>query len=412
VRGIAKIHDVSVDNEDLEVAFTELIQELSKKHGPVAILVDEYDKPISDNIEDIARAEANRETLKSFYGALKSLDSDIRFLFITGVSKFSKVSLFSDLNHLTDLTMSRRASTLLGYTREEVEAYFGEYLEEAAKTLELSGEQLIERMAKMYNGYSWNGRDFVYNPFSLQSFLGDQAFRHYWFATGTTTWLVKSIQSAGKLPQDVSPIEVTESFFDKFDLRSMDLASLLFQTGYLTIKRFDGNRGRYTLDYPNGEVESAFMNSLLEVWTARQQSDLGEIVLSIGDSLYESEPHKLIAALKRLFAGVPYDKFIEKHAIEAIFLSNVYIALKIIGVKLDVEVMVADGRIDAVMHGPECVFVAEFKMGSAKAAMTQIRERGYLDPFRGGPKQVFALAVGFDEEKRNITDELVEPVEG
>ncbi len=386
----------------------ELIGALSRKHGPVAILVDEYDKPISDNIEEIPRAEANREMLKSFYGGLKSLDNDIRFLFITGVSKFSKVSLFSDLNHLTDLTTMADYATLLGYTREEVEKYFGEYLDAAAASLEMPRDAVIERMAKTYNGYSWNGRDFVYNPFSLQSFLQARQFKHYWFATGTTSWLVKAIQSAGKLPQEVSPIEVNESFFDKFDLRTMDLASLLFQTGYLTIKRINGDVGTYTLGYPNGEVESAFMNSLLEVWSGRQMSELGEVVADIHRSLLRSAPQMMIDALYRLFVGIPYEKFITKHGIEAIFTSNVYIALKIIGVKLDVEVQTAQGRIDAVMQGPECIFLAEFKMGRAEEAMAQIRERKYLDAYRGGSKRVFAVAVGFDEAERNIGDSLVE----
>jgi len=175
----------------------------------------------------------------------------------------------------------------------------------------------------------------------------------------------------------------------------------------MTIKRVDSDVGTYTLGYPNGEVEAAFMNSLLEVWSGRQMSDLGEVVADIHRSLLRSDPAKLIDALKRLFSGVPYDKFIKHHAIEAIFLSNVYIALKIIGVKLDVEVLVSEGRIDAVMHGPECIFVAEFKMGTADEAMAQIREKGYLEPYQGGVKQVFALAVGFDDQARNITDSQV-----
>lgn len=266
---IGKTYEIALEQTTPAAQLRELIEKLSHKHGKVVVLVDEYDKPISDYIDQIETAEDHRDRLKSFYGSLKSLDSHLKFVFITGVSKFSKVSIFSDLNHLTDLTLSRIGSTLLGYTRNELVTYFPHYLTQVQQLNNLSEDTLFEKMASTYNGYSWDGQNFVYNPFSIQSFFHEGSFHHFWFATGTATFLVKALMSAGKLPQDLSPCQVTFPFFDKFELQNMDLVSLLFQTGYLTIKEIDHDYQTYTLAFPNGEVEAAFLNNLLEAWSGR-----------------------------------------------------------------------------------------------------------------------------------------------
>lgn len=410
LRAIAKSYEIELKDTVSSGLFKELIEKLFSKYGKAAILVDEYDKPISDYIDNVDMADENRDALKSFYACLKSLDSCIRFLFITGVSKFSKVSIFSDLNHLTDLTISRHATTLLGYTKEELLKYFPDYIDLIVKESGLSRDELFKKMASTYNGYSWDGLNFVYNPFSIQSFFKERNFHHFWFATGTATFLVKALQNAGKMPQDVSPFEVTLSFFDKFELRNMDLISLLFQTGYLTIKKADQMRGRFTLQFPNGEVESAFLNNLLEVWSGRVQSDVSEIMILIEDSIDYSKPEKMIEAFRKLFAGIPYDHFIEKHAIEAIFASNIYTALKIIGVRQHAEVHTNKGRIDAVLEGKDCVFIAEFKMGTAEEAMQQIYENKYFEQYVGGSRKVFLIAAGFSESERNIVDYEIKEV--
>ncbi|HBD96535.1 MAG: hypothetical protein A2015_17565 [Spirochaetes bacterium GWF1_31_7] len=405
---IANGYQLILEKTSVSGKFAELIEKLSIKYDKVVILVDEYDKPISDYIDNLDKAEENRETLKTFYACLKSLDSCIQFLFITGVSKFSKVSIFSDLNHLTDLTMSRYAATLLGYTKDELIRYFDEYITIIEKENGLSRDELFEKMAKTYNGYSWDGINFVYNPFSIQSFFKERSFHHFWFATGTATFLVKALKDTNKMPQDVSPREVTLSFFDKFELRNMDLISLLFQTGYLTIKSIDQENQIYMLAFPNGEVESAFLNNLLEIWSGKVQSEVGEIMINIMRSLQQAKPELMIEAFKKLFAGIPYDHFIQKHAIEAIFASNIYTALKIIGVREEVEVHTSTGRIDAVMEGKDCIFIAEFKMGSAEDAMKQVVSKKYHEKYAGGVKRVFLIALGFDEAERNITGYLVD----
>jgi hypothetical protein len=259
----------ALDGATSKLKFQELIRKTSAQAGPVVILVDEYDKPIIDYIEQYAQAEENREVLKNLYSCLKNLDNDIRFLFITGVSKFSKVSIFSDLNHLLDISISPRFSALVGFTQNEVLHNFDDYLTAAAADLGYTRTGLLDRMQKMYNGYSWDGRTFVYNPFSVQNFLLDRRFRNYWFATGTATFLVKALRAQNQAPETISPLETGEAFFDNFELRSLDALSLLFQTGYLTIKQYDPQRGCYTLAYPNEEVAESFLNNLLEQGACR-----------------------------------------------------------------------------------------------------------------------------------------------
>jgi hypothetical protein len=404
----ARMSIPALGGDTSKLKFQELIQQLCARSGPVVILVDEYDKPIIDYIEQYEQAEANREILKNFYSCLKSLDNDIRFLFITGVSKFSKVSIFSDLNHLLDISINPRFSALVGFTLDEVRHSFDDYLKEVEDELGYARTDLIERMQRKYNGYSWDGRTFVYNPFSIQNFLLERRFRNYWFATGTATFLVKAIRAQGKAPESVSPLEVGEAFFDKFELRSLDVSSLLFQTGYLTIKHCDPQRGRYTLAYPNEEVEESFLNNMLELWSAKVPSETGSILIALEDSLEYGNPQAFVEAFQRLFSGIPYDDLINEKALEGLFRSNVYLALKIIGVRIAVEVHTSRGRIDAVIEGRDSVFVVEFKMGSAREAMAQIHDNQYARPYAGGSKKLYLLGLGFDADKRTISDYLVE----
>ncbi len=411
IRSIAQEYGITLTGSNYAEDFSELITSLSVQYTPPAILIDEYDKPISDYIDDIPQATEHREILKTLYSSLKSLDSHIKFLFITGVTKFSKVSIFSDLNHLEDLTLRNDFADIVGYTYKEIKHYFPDYLEAVKKEYELSDTELFEKMQKKYNGYSWDGKTFLYNPFSLQSFLKSRQFDNFWFATGTATFLVKALKKQGKLPDEISPIIVTSVFFDKFEVENMDLVVLLFQTGYLTIKKIDREYGEYTLAFPNMEVENAFMNNLLETWTNKTQGDLGSITLTIIKSVAEGAPQQFIDAFKSLFSGIPYDDFIKEHAIEAIFRSNVYTALKILGVRQQVEVHTNSGRIDAVLEDKKTIFICEFKMGSsgtAQEAMNQIHEKKYYEPFMTSGKQIFLLGISFDEKKRNIGEYLIE----
>ncbi len=260
-------YQLGVDKRGFKAYFNKIIRALYKKNGKVVVLVDEYDKPIVDHVDDIEQAAKNREILRNFFGVLKHTDPFLRFVFLTGVSKFSRVSIFSDLNNLRDITLSTKFATLLGYTQTELENYFEEPVQTLCTELEIKKENLLAKIKMWYNGYSWNGKDYVYNPFSILNLFTEQRFSNYWFASGTPAFLMKLIK---KMEIEVCEFEnkqVSENILDSYDLDNMNVFSLLFQTGYLTITHIDEQDlfPEYTLNYPNLEVKSAFITYLFEI---------------------------------------------------------------------------------------------------------------------------------------------------
>ncbi|MEZ5039077.1 MAG: AAA family ATPase [Saprospiraceae bacterium] len=239
--------------------FKELLEKLSAK-GQVVLLIDEYDKPMIDYLDEKETALGNQQILKAFYSIIKDADPFISFLLITGVSKFSKVSIFSELNNLKDITIHPKFSTLVGYTQKEVEQYFSSWTEELMGEYEINEQELIQRIRSWYNGYSWDGKHFVYNPFSILSFFDTGQFQNYWFSTGTPTFLIKLLKE--RMVYETGETEVGQVAFDGFDLENIDTISLLFQTGYLTIKAI-APLGLYKLDYPNKEVKDSMLQYLL-----------------------------------------------------------------------------------------------------------------------------------------------------
>jgi len=258
---IAKSANIQLTTQGISLKFKELIKKLATKNN-VVILIDEYDKPIIDYLDDLPQAKAHQKILKSFYSVIKDSDPFIRFLLITGVSKFSKVSIFSELNNLTDLTIHPKFSTLVGYTQAELEQYFEEGLEELTEELAPTKEALLARIKEWYNGYSWDGKNFVYNPFSILSFFGAGQFRNFWFSTGTPPFLVNLLKERNLY--DIKETEVGEATFDSFDIENIDTHALLFQTGYLTIKSIEPLFNLFTLDYPNREVKDSMLQYFIK----------------------------------------------------------------------------------------------------------------------------------------------------
>lgn len=240
--------------------FEELISNLAKENQ-VVILIDEYDKPILDYLHLPEQAIANREILKAFYTVIKALDEHIRFAFLTGVSKFSKVSVFSGLNNLRDITLSEEYSTLLGYTQDELELYFAGWIKAALKKLNMSKKELLGQIRDWYNGYSWNGKDSVYNPFSILNFFQESQFQNFWFSTGTPGFLIQAIKDQKEDIQGIESYEADALVFDSFEIGHLHPISLLFQSGYLTIKEIRHQYGMvsYLLSYPNREVKDSFL---------------------------------------------------------------------------------------------------------------------------------------------------------
>ena len=269
---IGREYDVNLEKTGNDNLFQELIQKLYEKTGKqVVILIDEYDKPITDVLEisENKKTHEHRDILRTFYSTIKGSSLYIRFFFLTGIARFSKVSIFSELNNLTDLTFHDDYHNLLGYTQEEIQKYFTPHLEVIAEKLKITMPELLAQVKMWYNGYSWNGNDRVYNPYSILRFLDAKSFRNFWFDSGTPKFLIKLLKD--KMIYDISEMTVSVSETDNFDIDNLGLETLLFQTGYLTIKEAD-DFGSYILTYPNKEVEHSMMQYILTAFAQKNNS--------------------------------------------------------------------------------------------------------------------------------------------
>jgi hypothetical protein len=260
----AKHYKIRLVETDFHEQFKELLEKISKKHGKIALLIDEYDKPIIDYLEksDFEQSKVNRLILRDFYSVLKNADTSLELVFITGISKFAKVSLFSHLNNLTDITLSKEYAAITGYTQTELEYYFDDYLKRCANELQLSREALLSHIKTWYDGYTWDGVTEVYNPFGTLHFLADRQFKNYWFATGNPNFLIDQMRKHARF--DVENSVVNSRILDKYDIENITLIPLLFQTGYLTIKSIDAMTGDMVLDYPNKEVRESMYEFLID----------------------------------------------------------------------------------------------------------------------------------------------------
>ncbi|MBI4649643.1 MAG: AAA family ATPase [Bacteroidia bacterium] len=398
---IASENNIALSHTDYGIRFRELIKVMAKEKN-VVILIDEYDKPIIDFLEkgQISKALENREILKNFYSVLKGNDAHIRFLFITGVSKFSKVSIFSDLNHLTDITLNRDYACMLGCTEQEITDNFPDYLNETSKTLGVSVADIRTMIKDWYNGYNWHAStERVYNPFSLLNFFLEKEFKNYWFATGTPTFLINALKNQKKLPEHTGNILVGDSFFDKFDIENIDIVSLMFQSGYLTIIK-SNNKGAKWLDYPNREVKDSFMGQLLEVYAQSHLSTTTGSVESIRFALDENDWETITGHFNILFSQIPYQIFESEK--EFYYHSIIHTVLSLVGVDIHSEMQTSTGRIDTVIKNDKFIYVVEFKIGEAAQAMQQIKEKEYYKPFLNDGRQVVLVGVGFDTEKKEI----------
>ncbi len=391
-------------SKEMLISLIEMLFE--KFNNQVVILIDEYDKPIIDYLgKNIDLAEENRDTLKNFYSVIKPMDKYLKFVLLTGVSKFSKVSIFSDLNNLSDLSQDDKYAYLLGYTAAEIENNYGDYLNIIQDKMQISRIEIMQSIKEWYNGYSWNGKDFVYNPYSLLNFLHYESFKNYWFDSGTPTFLVDFIKQNLIDPQELNQSMVTDSFFNKFDLRDIDITSLMFQTGYLTIREKDNN-DIYYLDYPNKEVRISFYKHLLEVYNYSNLSKNDTLVVRIMNAFKQKNIEELIQHFKSLFASIPYEIFLKDY--EAYYHSILFIALNLIGVYLKAEVQTNKGRIDAVMETDKYVYILEFKIGKAETALQQIKDMKYYEKFQSSGKEIILLGIGFNKGDRNICEYLAE----
>ena len=396
--------------------FKEIIKELGKKK-PIVILIDEYDKPIIDFIEKNKRDEAlkNRDILKEFYSVIKNLDGYIKLFFVTGVSKFSKVSIFSELNNLTDITIDKNYSTLTGYTEEEIVNNYSAYLEEIEKEFGIDRKKLLKNMKLWYDGYSWDGENFVYNPFSVLTLFQKRSFNNYWFNTGTPTFLTKMIREKNiDIDKFENSFEVKSGLFDSYDLSNIDINILLFQAGYLTIKEKIINPQNfsesYKLSYPNKEVKDSFYDYLIGEFTGLDKTNFYELIKTLQKELENNNIEAFIQNLKTLYSDIPSEIFIKEN--ESYYHTVIFLILKLLSANIiEVEKQTNQGRIDAVIFTKKYIFVIEFKMSSVTAALKQIKEKKYYEPYLSDERKVLCIGVAFDKKERNIKEYKVKTID-
>ncbi|MDR3193051.1 MAG: ATP-binding protein [Treponema sp.] len=405
----AGAYGLSPRGETLSSQFSRLIRELSGKyHERVAVVIDEYDKPLLSTIDNRELHAAMRNALKGFYSVLKSADEYLKFVLLTGVTKFSQVSIFSDLNNLVDISLDGRYADLCGITQEELERDFAPEIDEVVREKKLDRQAYLERLRRFYNGYRFSERpEKVYNPFGLLNhFYNGGRFDSYWFATGTPGFLIKLI---AEQKIDILALEkkrLSLLGMQKFNVDNMDALSVLYQSGYLTITDYRENfGGEYTLDYPNEEVRACFAEALLEGYVGASGGELNALVTRIPRFLSEGNVEAVMESLRSFFASIPYGIQI---GAERYYQTVIHLVFRMLGLYCQSEVQTGDGRIDTVVEVGEYVYCFEFKLGgegktiSAEDALGQIERKDYLLGWRGRGKELVKVGVVFDWEKRNI----------
>lgn len=383
-----------------------LITELSKIEK-VVILIDEYDRPLLDNILNLEIAKMQQEALRGFYLAIKSLDKHIQFLFMTGVSRFSKTSVFSGLNNLNDITYSQEYSTLVGYTENEINKYFDDYFERISQKENENIIDLKKEIQNWYNGYQFSANPIrVYNSFSVLSYLNSGELHNYWFASGTPKFLVDLINEKKYSIESFENVEVNIDSLGNFDIDDLQPIPLLLQTGYLTIKSYNKDTKNYLLTYPNTETKNAFLLYFFNRLTDHYQHKITSVAFNLRKHLLNNEIDKFFDALKIFMSSIPSDIHISK---EKYYHSIFYIVLSLSGIEVLSENGTNIGRIDAVMQTAKDIYIIEFKLNkSAQVALQQIKDKKYYEKFLNLQKNIYLIGVEFNTDERNIKEYIVE----
>ena len=391
---------VDAGSGSVSVRFRRLIEALHERAcRRVVVLVDEYDKPILDALDEPGLARANRDDLRGLYGTLKACDAHIELTFITGVSKFSKVSLFPDLNNLIDLTLEPDYAAICGYTEADLDRVFAP---------ELSGLDR-DRIRKWYNGYHWLGAEKVYNPFGILQLFRSRRFRAHWFETATPTFLVDTLVKRRYAAPDLEGVRATAALLSRFDVNDMATEALLFQTGYLTIRDVDEDIDGtpvYRLDYPNHEVRRSLNESLLNVLTPAASRRLGDGA-QLGRLLETKDFAGVEALLRALFASIPYEWHTNNDIAryEGYWASVFYAWFAALGFDVAVEDSTSRDRLDMAVRLGGAVYLFEFKVveqAGAGSALAQLKERDYAEKHRAPGRTVHLVGVEFSREARNI----------
>ena len=398
----ANAHQAGVNIAGLTIngRFKNLITSIFEKTGKsVVILVDEYDKPILDHIENPSKAEEMRDGLKNFYSVIKDNDRYIRFCFITGVSKFSRVSIFSDLNNLEDISLQPDMGALCGYTEKELTQTFHERLDGVD----------INTLREWYNGYSFLGKERVYNPFDILLFFRNRFYGNYWFESATPTFLIKLLQQNRFYVPNLDGIDVNESVISSYAIDQLTAETVLFQSGYLTIDSMIqvGPRRVFRLKLPNQEVKLSFSDAILAGYAPGVQEVAG-FQNNLYHALESRDMDSVQKIFKSFFSSIPHEWYTASNMdrYEGYYASVIYALLASLGFDLRPEESASHGRADLVLKTDQTVYILEFKvveiLGDGQKAIDQIREKGYHDSYVQAGKNVILVGIDFSKKKRNI----------
>lgn len=384
--------------------FMAVIRKAYEKTGRrVVVLVDEYDKPMLRSMHDEALQNDFRETLTAFYTVLKSADPYLQFVFITGVTKFAQMGIFSNLNQLNDISFDIEYDALCGMTQPEIETAFRPELEAMAAENGLTYEETMTRITRQYDGYRFTqNKSFhpMYNPFSVLSALSKKSFGNYWFASGTPTFLIEMLKKTDYDLREMEGVEVSSASLSDDRANVHNPIPMIYQSGYLTIKQFDERFRTYTLGFPNEEVKYGFLNFAAPFYTPVAAQDTTFYIGKFTHELETGNADAFLTRLRAFFADIPYelnDKT-ERHY-QVVF----YLVFKLMGQFTETEVRSARGRANAVVKTADYIFVFEFKLdGSAEEALAQIDNKGYLIPYTADGRQLVKVGVNFSKETRNL----------
>ena len=366
----------------------------------VVILVDEYDKPMLQAINNEELQQEFRNTLKPFYGVLKTMDGDIKFALLTGVTKFGKVSVFSDLNNLNDISMDNRYVALCGMTGEEIHRYFEADLRELASAQKMTYQETCDRLKESYDGYHFvENSEGIYNPFSVLNTFDKMKFGSYWFETGTPTYLVDLLKRNHYNLEQMAREETNSDVLNSIYADESPIP-VIYQSGYLTIKDYDSRFENYTLGFPNREVEEGFIKFLMPFYTRVNKVESPFEIQQFTQEIESGKPDAFLRRLQSFFADTPYELIRE---LEIHYQNVLFIVFKLVGFYTKVEYHTNNGRVDLILQTDKFIYIMEFKLnGTAEEALQQINNKRYALPFEADGRKLFKIGINFSEKTRNI----------
>ncbi|MBC8600354.1 ATP-binding protein [Parabacteroides acidifaciens] len=401
-------YGITQPNRSISIRFMDVIREASVQTGRgVVVLIDEYDKPLLRSFHNEELQQQFRNRLTAFYTVLKSADPWLRFVFITGVTKFAQMSVFSELNQLTDISQLPQYATLCGMTRSEIEDSFAPDIEELGRLNNLTTEEVMNKLTRLYDGYRFSeyATEGIYNPFSLLSVMSYKVFKDYWFVSGTPTFLVNMLKDTDYDLRELDGIEVPSAALINYRASSKEPVPMIYQSGYLTIKSYDERFKTYTLGFPNEEVRYGFLNFVLPFYTPIDSEEGNFYIGKFIQELEKGDPEAFLTRLRAFFADIPYElnNKTERHY-QVVF----YLVFKLLGQFAEAEVRSAKGRADAVVKTADYIYVFEFKLdGTVDEAIRQIDDKGYLIPYTADGRKLVKVGVSFSREERNLGEWVI-----